>query len=170
MPERQRVFFALWPAPELAERLHALGAGGKGRATRVEDLHLTLAFIGEVDAAQLDTLRIIAAGLTLPDCELVIDQLGYWRHNRILWAGPAELPPALRAFVAELHAALRAAGFALDEREFAAHITLLRNAEDMPDGVRIAPLRWRVTDWCLAVSARGEGARRYRLLAGWPAG
>lgn len=170
MPERRRVFFALWPAPALATQLYALGIGCKGRAMRVEDLHLTLAFIGEVDAAQLETLQAIAARLTLPRCELVIDQLGYWRHNRILWAGCRELPPVLRDFVTSLHTALREAGFALDERDFAAHITLLRDAKDMPAEPAIAPLRWPVEGWELAVSARRDDGRRYRRLADWSAG
>lgn len=166
--ELRRVFFALWPAPELAQRLSSLGAGQRGRATHGEDLHLTLAFLGEQDEASMATLLAIASRLALPRCEIVLDRLGYWRHNRILWAGPSELPPALRNFVASLHAGLRKTGFKLDEREFAAHVTLLRNATRLPAEQVFEPLVWPIEAWCLAESRSDETGRRYRELASWP--
>ena len=169
MPEHRRVFFALWPSADLAGRLHALGCGQRGRATRAEDLHLTLAFLGEQSEAGLERLRAIASRLSLPRSEILIDRLGYWRHNRILWAGTNELPPALLDFAERLHTALREAGFKLDEREFAAHVTLQRNAPDQPADGGFEPLVWPVERWCLAESRPDETGRRYFELESWPA-
>ncbi|MET7015650.1 RNA 2',3'-cyclic phosphodiesterase [Uliginosibacterium flavum] len=168
--EHQRVFFALWPAPELAGCLHALGAPFSGRPMPEDSLHLTLAFLGEVSPAQIELLCEIAAGLSLPRCGLRIDQLGYWPHNRILWAGPGQLPEGLQRFVAELHEALRAAGFALEARAFRAHITLQRKAEDPGFDICEAPaLILPVASWCLAASQAEGAGSRYRVLQSWPA-
>lgn len=47
-----RLFFALWPSPAAAERLASAATDAAarlgGRPTRLETLHLTLAFLGEV--------------------------------------------------------------------------------------------------------------------------
>jgi 2'-5' RNA ligase len=60
--------------------------------------------------------------------ELPIEQAHYWPHNRIVWAGPRETPPALAALADDLARALGRAGFELEDRAFSAHVTLLRRA------------------------------------------
>jgi 2'-5' RNA ligase len=48
--ESRRIFFALWPDNGVRSRLEQLAAmlpPGRGRAHAAEDLHLTLAFIGQ---------------------------------------------------------------------------------------------------------------------------
>jgi 2'-5' RNA ligase len=56
-----RVFFALWPSPEAARQLAAVAASfaaaAGGRATRLESLHLTLAFLGDVAVDRLPELE-----------------------------------------------------------------------------------------------------------------
>jgi hypothetical protein len=42
---------------------------------------------------------------------LPIEKAQYWKHNRIVWAGPRETPAALAALVEALHACLRQAGY-----------------------------------------------------------
>ena len=55
-----RLFFALWPSPPLAASLAGWAQQARltcgGRAMRTETLHLTLAFLGPVDAALADEL------------------------------------------------------------------------------------------------------------------
>ena len=58
------------------------------------------------------------------------------------------------------------AGFALDERAFAAHLTLARRIREPLAPEPMEAVRWRVDSFALVESVRGEGA--YRTLAEWP--
>ena len=87
-----RLFFALWPPAVTAKALHAWareaqGATG-GRVTQPETIHLTLAFLGEVPDERLDAA--LAAGRRVRGAphELPIERARWWKHNRIVWAGP----------------------------------------------------------------------------------
>lgn len=135
-----RVFFALWPEPGLQS---ALAAWAKvlqrelgGRLTRAGTIHLTLAFVGEVDAKGLDVLRAIGGRSNGATFDLSIDRVGCWPHNGIAWAGSAATPSSLSALVGDLRAQLGREGFCVENRSFEAHITLLRKA-------RCAPLKWQ---------------------------
>ena len=58
MTAPRRIFFALWPEPEVARKLHALSGAAHavcgGRRMRRDTLHMTLAFLGDVAAALFD--------------------------------------------------------------------------------------------------------------------
>src|SRR4051812_36060417 len=124
-----RLFFALWPPPETARALgewaQEVQRESGGRATREETIHLTLAFLGDGNA---DMARVAARVVQARAFELKIDAAKYWRHNRIVWVGPQEMPGELRDLVGQLHPALAKSGFVLEKRPFAAHITLVRKA------------------------------------------
>ena len=164
-----RVFFALWPDDEVRDGLgrwiqEARVIAG-GRATQARNLHLTLAFIGETDARRFPELVAAAAGIRLPPCELIIDQCRYWKHNRIVWAGGGA-PQALNEGVAQLRAALQAAGIRFDGKAFVPHVTLLRDARAVPQLPQLAPVRWHIRDFVLLASGRDGDGPIYRVVAG----
>lgn len=110
----------LWLAGQALRRL-----GVRGRFTRQENFHLTLAFLGEVPdpsgaAAVLD--RLEAAPFPLKTAEANRFVL---RGGDIWWVGVAPHPALLEA-QAKLCAGLGQSGFALDRRPFLPHITLAR--------------------------------------------
>ncbi len=178
----QRVFFALWPEADVAAALHATAqavhANCGGRIMRPDTLHLTLAFLGDVDAAQLGAAQEAAtdvAGKVGPgDTAMVLDRLGCWGHNRIVWAGCGETPLLLAALADALAQQLRGRGFRLDARPFAAHVSLLRNARCDVALPSLAELPWPVRDFVLVASAPApqlEPKRpHYRVLRRWPLG
>jgi RNA 2',3'-cyclic 3'-phosphodiesterase len=181
----RRIFFALWPEPEVAGRLHALSAVAHaacgGRRMQRDTLHLTLAFLGEVDATRFDLACAIAdevaaagekvgAGGTakIPSAALRFDRLAFWKHNHIVWAGCDEVPPVLAALADDLAAALRAAGFALDSRRFAAHVTLVRNAQCAGEMAPIEAFDWPVRDFVLVQSQLEREGAKYEIVRRWP--
>lgn len=168
-PVRRRLFFGIWPdAPASGTLAAATQRAAKkcgGRPTRRENLHLTLAFIGEVEQDGIVTLRAVAGGLGFEAFELVLDRLGYWRHNRIVWAAATVVPPPLAALAAGLSRGLRKAGYRLDEKPFAAHITLLRKANCAGDLPRIEPIRWKVAEFMLLESVLDAGGSIYTPVA-----
>ena len=172
-PRPARVFFALWPDDGVRDALHReaqrLHRNCGGRVMRRENVHLTLVFVGDVAVERLDELKAVAGTICGSSFELVLDRLGYWRHNRIVWASPLTVPEALRELVSSLEDRLKHAGFEFDERPYAPHITLLRDAR--APGVP-APLHldWPVADFVLVESARSDQGSAYRVLARWNLG
>jgi 2'-5' RNA ligase len=170
----RRVFFALWPDAALAQALagHAAQAARccGGRRTRQENLHVTLAFIGGVTGAQVAELVVLAQALRGERFEITLDRLGWWKHNRIVWAGAEVVAPALAQLAQALAAACRAAGYRIDTRPFAAHVTLLRDARCTQALPAIAPLAWRPLEFLLMESNLSPAGASYAPVARFPLG
>jgi RNA 2',3'-cyclic 3'-phosphodiesterase len=173
-PDTARLFFALWPAPDVQRALETLAQALKrecgGRAIPGHNIHATLVFLGEVERARLPQLETLAATIALPRFELSVDHVQYWRHNHIVWAGVARCPDALQALVAQLSRELRVIGFTLDDRPHVPHITLVRDARQPPMEGRTSAVAWPVAEFALVESAPHEGRRVYEVLRRWPLG
>jgi 2'-5' RNA ligase len=164
-----RLFFALWPPRETAAALHAWALSTQratgGRATRAESIHLTLAFLGEIEEELLRPLEAIP--LEGPAHALPIETAGYWKHNRIVWAGPRETPDALQKLQAGLRKDLLDLKIVLDKRPFAAHVTLIRKAA----AAALPPLpsvRWPVEEVALVRSKVSPAGSSYETIARYP--
>lgn len=168
----RRVFFALWPEAAarkaLAAAANAASAVCGGRRQRDEQLHLTLAFLGAVTPAELDTLLAVGQAVRAAPYALCFDRLGYWRHNRIVWAGCSEVPSSQRRLFAALAETLAAAGFRLDSRPHVPHVTLVRQARCAAQLPELAPIPWPVTEFTLVESHLASEGARYEVLARWP--
>lgn len=137
-----------------------------GRRTRSENLHATLAFLGMTEQARVPGLGEAAARVDTPSFELVIDRPGYWKHNRIAWAGASAVPIALTALAENLRAELSVLGFSFDTKPFAPHVTLAREADRARRWPTLAPVHWPVSNFSLVLSPGGQAA--YQVLASWP--
>lgn len=179
-PPTARVFFALWPAPDAADRLAAIAGDAArqfgGRPTRADTVHLTLAFIGEVPEAQLPALAAAARAVRAERFELAIDRLGYWSHKHLLWAGCSAVPPALPALAADLQAALAAGGWPAGRggHAFTPHLTLVRKmARGLAPGdsgrlPAIAAAPWLCTQFVLVRSRLSAAGSAYETIGRFP--
>jgi RNA 2',3'-cyclic 3'-phosphodiesterase len=165
-----RLFFALWPSPEVRDVLAALARDVNtecgGRATRADKIHLTLFFVGDVELNRLPDLQPAAEAVRGEPFEFVVDRLGYFRRARIAWAGAA-CPPALASLVAQLTENLASRSFAGEDRPYVPHITLVREAPRKPARSSIDPVIWRVRDFVLVQSGRGPDGSSYEILERW---
>ena len=168
-----RLFFALWPpesaAQALAGQADALAQQYGGKVTRRETIHLTLAFLGEVGEALLPA-AIQAAQMVRGECfALTIDHLGYWRNNRLLWAGCASPARELQRLVGALREQLRAVSICRDEKQrFTPHLTLVRKVPDMPGSVELAaiePITWPCRSFVLVCSQLTSAGSDYSAVA-----
>jgi len=160
-----RLFYALWPDDAVRERLAALQAHVDGKLTAYENLHITLAFLGEQPADSLPALGAILDGLPRDEIMLPLDRLGYFPKKRIAWAGMHAVPGALRALAGALADALIANGVAFDRRtDFKPHVTLARDA-DPPRDVSFDPIVWHAERIVLVQSVMQRGGVRYEVLA-----
>src|SRR5438552_5879227 len=129
-----RLFFALWPddavRAELAQWSREIHKLCGGRTTRPENLHVTLAFLGGVEDARVAEVERAAGEVTPRVVSLVLDRPGYWKHNRIAWAGASLVPTELVELVVELRDALTRSHIGFDAKPFVSHVTLLRDARE----------------------------------------
>jgi 2'-5' RNA ligase len=168
-----RLFFALWPdegvRAQLAGWARALHAVCGGRPTRAENLHLTLAFLGSVEDARVADVERSADEVAPRAASLVLDTPGYWKHNRIAWAGASAVPEELEAFVAELRGALARSGIAFDSKAFVSHVTLLRDARAPETMPALSPIGWKLDAFALVQSVMLSRGSRYEIRKTWKA-
>jgi 2'-5' RNA ligase len=169
-----RLFFAAWPAPEIQRALGDLGKTLQdecgGRALPARNIHLTLVFLGDIARERLAELEALAAGITAPHFGLDVDRVGYWRHNRVVWAGIARCPDALLLLVQRLEQRLSFSGFRFDRRPYSPHVTLLRNARRAPADATMRTVAWPVARFALVESVPRDRGRAYEVLREWPLG
>ncbi|MEN9783315.1 MAG: hypothetical protein RJA24_658 [Pseudomonadota bacterium] len=169
-----RLFFALWPDATTRDALAATASQLKracgGRSPPADNLHLTLAFLGNVPASRLPELRLVADAVITEPFALDLVRAGYWRAQRLAWAAPLSCPPALTALHGQLTDALRLHGFHTERRAFKPHVTLLRDAVAPPPSSPEGMMRmhWPVRNFVLACSVPAPRGVRYRLIGTWP--
>lgn len=135
-----RLFTAVTFSPEAIERLvavqrevarHAL----KGTWAAPDSMHLTLAFLGEVDEARIPQLSKLLAGIHVERATLELRDVGRFVSRKrkgshvvresTWWIAPAKCPELLD-LQARMAQALTGAGFELPERVYHPHVTLGR--------------------------------------------
>ena len=124
-----RLFIAIRPPQALRAAL--LGAMGGVPGARWQDdgqLHLTLAFLGEVDQNRGEALVDALTAVHASPFELAIAGIGHFERKgavSALWAGVAPSEP-LRLLQQSVVGACRSAGCPPDSKTFTPHVTLAR--------------------------------------------
>ena len=103
--------------------------GVSGNFSRAENLHLTLAFLGEVKAPRAVSEAMKA--VEVPPMELTLGESG--RFRGLYWAGLEE-NPTLFSYTEALRAELKEREIWFDEKAFRPHITLVRRARYEGEG------------------------------------
>jgi 2'-5' RNA ligase len=167
-----RLFFALWPPPEAGPKLEALAADMArrygGRAVPAGKIHLTLAFLGEVDEGDAARASEVAGRIAAPAFDLRFDRVGSFAGARVAWAGASEPHRDATALADELCAGLRGAGFALDKRAFVAHATLVRRIVRRLPESPLEAIDWTANRFALVESDLRTG--RYAEKGSWKLG
>lgn len=99
---------------------------GRGSFTRPDNLHLTLAFLGEVPEEMVDELKLLMDELEVPKLNLSFSNVGCFRSDSELWWIGLEYNKALSDLQRKLIKRLKEAGFKPDDKMFKPHITLSR--------------------------------------------
>ncbi|MBL3558927.1 MULTISPECIES: RNA 2',3'-cyclic phosphodiesterase [Marinobacter] len=128
-PERLRLFFGLEIPDPVKQRLLTVQQPVTGaRWQRADQLHLTLAFLGSVEAHRLPDVRDAARNLPVEPFDLTVTGIGCFGHPdrpKNLWAGVQPVDK-LAGLQRALSHRLIFAGFAQERRAFRPHITLAR--------------------------------------------
>lgn len=170
---RSRLFFALDPPRDVREQIAAVVArmtpGGAGRARRVQPgrLHLTLAFLGDMNRAQQDAAILAADRVEATSFTLVLDRVGYFPGAHVAWIGPSQIPAGLARLKAELDRELLRFCLPVEPQAYQPHVTSLRSVRDVP---KLEPFRieWTACQFALMRSPRDPEADSYEPLNRWP--
>lgn len=123
-----RLFTALEIPSHIAFSLSLLRGGlHNARWIDPENYHITLRFIGDVDAPVADEIVGALRRIKRPSFDLALDGLGAFGNRRphSLWAGVSPTP-ALNDLHAEVERRLQRIGLEPEHRRFAPHVTLAR--------------------------------------------
>lgn len=135
-----RTFIGIRCGPATRRRMHAAGVALKGddpalKLPAVEDLHLTLHYLGDTPQEDIAVLAeaIEEAALTQPPFEVAYRGLGAFpdaARPRVAWVGIEDPdggePAPLLALQKALGRSLRGVGYRPEKRRFHPHVTLAR--------------------------------------------
>mgnify|MGYP002798223556 FL=1 len=106
----------------LVNLMHELKKQGvEGNYGPAQNLHMTLAFIGEYDDPA--KIKEVISRVPVPEFRLSLSDMG--NFGNILWAG-VKGNQKLKAYVKDLRSALDVEGIPYDRDKFVPHITLIR--------------------------------------------
>ncbi|TVL13984.1 RNA 2',3'-cyclic phosphodiesterase [Shewanella algae] len=132
------------------------------------NLHLTLAFLGQVTAEQHGDLLAAIPGLPLKRFRVRLEHLCFWPGPKILClAGTAE-DPALMALAGAAQQLATNLGLHNSEYDYRPHITLMRRAGNLPKLEHIPTLDLTPSELQLYESLSTPTGVEYRILASWP--
>ena len=118
----------------LAETSADLRASVRGRYVGTDSLHVTLAFLGDVEGSRVPGVEAALAGACAKHepFRVRLAELGHFGRQReaTLWQGfDAAGQAGFAALAKDVRAGLEARGFAFDAKPFRAHVTLMRQAD-----------------------------------------
>ena len=130
----ERLFSALTLPPPVRDALAKLAQPLPGVTwTRVEHLHVTLRFLGDVPIGLIEPMIARLARVQVVPFVLPIEGIGTFPPNRpprIVWIGIGSGHPRLFQLRQRVDDALLASGLQLDVRTFHPHVTLARVTEN----------------------------------------
>jgi len=144
----------------------------RGSFTMPENLHLTMAFLGETPEEKLACLGAIIAGIDSPFFEVSFNRTGCFTHSRkeLWWIGAEHRSPGLsllKSIHDKLIRDLLDAGFSVDVRPFNAHVTIAREVKHIDPIILDCPeMILKVDRVSLMKSERLRGVLTYTELVG----
>jgi 2'-5' RNA ligase len=174
-----RLFFALWPSPaqqqSMAQATAACAAASPGRPIPGANLHVTLAFLGNVAAARLAPLRALGQKISAAHSggaqalQLQFRTVEHWARPQILCAtADAASVRGAGALAERIRQAAVAAGFLPDLKPFHAHVTVARKVVHAPAQQAMPEVTWRLAAFALMASVTAAAGSLYSVVETYP--
>ena len=156
-----RLFIAINLSDAMKDALTAAqdemyGKGVRGNFTPRENMHLTLAFIGEYP----DSEQVMDALSSVSFSAFTLSLSGMGCFRDLWWAGMDDSAP-LAAVVRRIRHALADHDIPFDRKRFSPHITLIRKAVGTMPGIQIEKVSMSVERISLMRSDRGKHGMIY---------
>lgn len=173
-----RLFTALEIPRDAALSLSLLRGGLPGaRWIDVENYHLTLRFIGDVEGHVADDVVDALDRIDRPAFDLTLSGVGAFGSKKPNTIYAATLPsPELNALQGEIDRICKRVGLASDQRKFLPHVTVARLRNSSPGEVarylsgrgNFAAMPFRVGRFVLMSSRESVGGGPYVVEEAWP--
>lgn len=167
----KRLFFALLPDSITRTRISdviSTHLGKVDRPTPFENLHLTLAFLGNVNHDRISCLNQIGAQIQGDGFVLILDKLTRVSQSGMVWLTTERPIAHLLRLVEIIGRNLRANDFSIETRPFKPHVTLARKSDSSVVTTKIRAINWPVDSVCLMESNKSPKGSCYRVLRSWP--
>ena len=156
-----RLFIAIKLNSELRNALtdvqqRLIRRGIRGNYTNTDNLHITLAFIGEYD--EPDYVTEVISEVPFSPFPISLSTLGHF--GNLWWVGLDD-NDELDSYVKRLRKALSEAGIPFDKKKFSPHITLIRKAIGTLPAVSVPKTAMSVDHISLMRSERGPKGMIY---------
>jgi 2'-5' RNA ligase len=140
-----------------------------GRLVAMENLHLTLQFLGQINNHQVfDIVDRISIPQIKP-FEIRLDKTGYFPKNQILFCEVASDTSPIKKLSQSIQNQLKEVTFIKREkRRFHPHITIAREAIPPVDFVMNNSLIAQVKYFCLMESITIKSGVHYEVVESWP--
>ena len=163
-----RLFVAINFNDETRSRLIAirdklLSQSSSGNFSLDGNLHLTLAFIGEVSPKKVDKIKAILDTVIFDSFEVTVERIGTFSRGTLWWAGLRE-DEMLMNLQHEIEHKLALCGFEMDGRKYNPHVTIGREVVTEIKPWKIEPFGETVTGIDLMKSERIGGKLTYTAI------
>jgi RNA 2',3'-cyclic 3'-phosphodiesterase len=158
-----RLFIAIEISDEIRRKLDSFldelrGVAPQVKWVRAANLHVTLKFLGNTDAARVSEIAGALQSIRSPQpVSLEFRELGFFPNEqrpKVFWAGLTS-SPNLPALAADIDRAMHPFGFPLEARSFTPHLTLARfDPPGLPSNLG-GILKQHASDNFGSLSARG---------------
>jgi len=167
-----RAFLSLFPDPDVAMEIDRWSGQcwpGIRRRVPVQNLHVTVAFLGDIDHnTELSLIENLACVNSSASVQMTFDKVGYWPQPTILWLGSATVPVAIQLLADRCRTVANRVGIRVSAKRFEPHITLSRNPGTPPQAPLIEPSFAACFDSLhLCESFLDKGGARYAVRRSW---
>ncbi len=171
--QTRRLFFGLALPDALQQQIVSWRAqafpADIGYPVAAANLHLTLAFLGDVHTEKATALSQLAARIRQPGFSLTLNDAGHWPRPGVVWLGTRQAPRGLLQLAALLRSQAARNGCHQSPQPFHPHITLLRGVmQPLSLPPRDFAFSCDITQFSLFQSMQTQGRTRYHLLDSWP--
>ena len=168
---RLRLFFAAMPDPVAREQIAAasrsLSLEPGARRVPHKNLHMTLAFVGDVAASQLPIMLKVGAAQKERAFSITFDEYHYWPKAGVIVAAARSVPAELSRLWRQLHRELAGHSRALESERLRPHVTLARKVSQPPVLQALSAFDWHVHDFCLMRSDTSGIQSAYTVVDTW---
>ena len=169
----RRLFFALALPDALQQRIVQWRADNfppeTGRPIAAANLHLTLAFLGEVSHAKAQMLQQQSGRISQQGFNVTLDDIGHWPGSGVVWLGCKNPPRGLLQLAQLLRSQAARSGCYQTPQPFHPHVSLFRGAiRPVAIPARTTNENFRVNHFSLYESVYARGRTRYNMVHSWP--
>jgi len=134
----------------------------------VANLHITLAFLGQVSEQQLESMIEQLDQINATPFTLTIDQFNVWQKPPIAWLGITTPVEQLNQLQRGVSRCARIADIQLATREYVPHVTLARKCKGLTTAPLIEPaFSFKVGHFCLFESVSTTSGVQYPIRHQW---